>query len=132
MIRFRPMHQRRPHLAILAGLLALFLQVLAPTLPPAAMANAMDLVAATPEEAASFAATCLGLGRPDLEQQAPADHQAKCPICFSVAQGQGFVPQPATLVTAIAWAETQPVFGTEIAHAVIAASAFASRAPPAA
>lgn len=131
MTRSWPKHQRRPNLALLAGLLALFLQVLAPALPPAAMANAMDLAAATPEEAASFAATCLGLGRFDLGQQAPADHQAKCPICFSVAQGQGFAPLPATLVTAVAWAEAQTIFGVETARAETTASAFASRAPPA-
>lgn len=131
MTRSRPKHQHQPHLALLAGLLALFLQVLAPALPPTAMADAMNLAAATPEEAASFAATCLGLGMPDRGQQAPADHQAKCPICFSVAQAQGFVPQPATLITAIAWAEVRTNFSAETARAEIAASAFASRAPPA-
>lgn len=132
MIRTRPRNRRRPCLALLAGLLALFLQALAPALPPAAMANAMNLAAATPEEAASFAATCLGLGMPDLENRAPADHQTKCPICFSVAQGQGFAPQPATLITAVVWGKIESVFGTETARVEIAASAFASRAPPAA
>lgn len=119
-------------LALAAGLLALCLQVLAPILPASAMANAMSLAAATPEEAASFAATCLGLGRPDLGHPSPADHAAKCPICLSIGQNQGAAPMVPPLATAFAWQRVTPDIAAALPQPGILAAAFASRAPPAA
>lgn len=116
-------------------MLALVLQILAPILPSAAMAQAMELAAATPDEAASFAATCLGFGRPDTAPGADhpgTDHQAKCPICLSVAQSQGFSPASAPVVTSFAWTTIAQVSPAGAPAREIAASAFASRAPPAA
>lgn len=127
-----PIMLRQSRLAFLAGLLALFLQVLVPALPPAAMTGAMDLAAATPEEAASFAATCLGLGQPDPGAPAPLGQHAKCPICLSVAQAHGFLPAPILAMLPIAWPQPRiPSPAADIA-AILTASAFASRAPPAA
>lgn len=119
-------------LAFAAGLLALVLQALAPALPPGAMANAMALAAANPEEAASFTATCLGLGRPDPGYPSPADHAAKCPICLSIAQNQGAAPSAQTVATAFAWRRVVPVISASLPQPGIRAAAFASRAPPAA
>jgi hypothetical protein len=130
MIRIRHASIRRPRLAFIAGLLALFLQVLVPALPPAAMAGAMDLAAATPEEAASFAATCLGLGQSGSGIPAPLGQHVKCPICLSLAQAQGFAPAPALTPLPIAWPQTRPSPSVAEIAATIAASAFASRAPP--
>jgi hypothetical protein len=128
-------NRNRPHLAFAAGLLALFLQVLAPVLPSAAMASAMDLVAASSEEAASFAATCLGLGRPDADpgaNQPVTGHQAKCPICLSVAQGKDVAPLAASVATSLAWTVIEPTTPANAPVAKSAGSAFTSRAPPAA
>lgn len=119
-----------PRLAVLAALLALGLQLLAPVIPPSAMAQSMATLAATPQEAESFAATCLGIGRPDLGQENPAGHQAKCPICLSVAQGQGMAPVSAPLAVAFAWERVAPDFALHLAPTRITISAFASRAPP--
>lgn len=130
MIRSRRTTRRLSRLALVAGLVALVLQVLAPALPPAAMAGAMTLAAATPEEAASFAATCLGLGRPDLSDKAPADHAAKCPICLSIAQNQGMAPMAPPVAIAFAWQRMAPVNVTSLPQPGILAAAFASRAPP--
>lgn len=117
-------------LALAAGLLALCLQVLAPVLPQAAMANAMGLAAASPEEAASFAATCLGFGNPAPGDTHPADHQAKCPICLGIAQAQGTAPITSPLAVAFSWERLVPVLADAPAPPRLATSAFASRAPP--
>jgi hypothetical protein len=116
--------------ALVAGLLALALQVLAPVLPQAAMANAMVLAAASPEEAASFAATCLGFGNPVPGDTLPADHQAKCPICLGIAQAQGAAPITSPLAIAIAWERLVPVLADTPAPTGLSTRAFASRAPP--
>jgi hypothetical protein len=119
---------RRFRLGMAAGLLALVLQILVPVMPAAAMAQAMDLAASTPEEAASFAATCLALGRPDVDPG--VDHQAKCPICFSLAQGQGFSPPLISVATVFAWSLIAQASTLASLAADTATSAFASRAPP--
>lgn len=130
MRRSLPLIPRRSRLAFVAGLLALFLQVLVPALPPAAMAGAMDLAAATPEEAASFAATCLGQTDPGIP--APLGQHGKCPICLSVAQAHGFVPAPILAMLPITWPQPRILPLAADTAATIATSAFASRAPPAA
>lgn len=121
---------RRPGLAYLAGLLALVLQILVPALPPAAMAKAMDLAAASPEEAASFAATCLGFDSGDAGGPVPAEQHAKCPVCLGLAQAKGFTPAVAALIQTTTYAMPAPPAPMAAPTATLAAAAFASRAPP--
>lgn len=121
---------RRRTLALVAGLLALALQVLAPVLPPSAMAGAMDFAAATPEEAASFAATCLDFGGTDEGGKLPAHHQTKCPICLSVAQAKGIGPAPLAFAVSLGWSIAADLPPPVSLASGLAASPFASRAPP--
>lgn len=116
-----------------AALMALTLQVLAPGLPPSAMAGAMALAAATPAEAASFAATCLGLGTEDRGRNDGGDenaqHRLKCPICLTVAQAKGVAAAPMqAALPARAAALDAP--GESSRPPGLAGSPFSSRAPP--
>lgn len=127
----RPVRTTRRWIILCAGLLALCLQVTARMLPPAVMAGSMRLAAITTEEARSFAATCVNLGaRGDGQPTKPNDH-ARCPVCLTLAQAQGFAA-PIGLIVATAWAHQRLVDipAAEPIQGPVTAS-FASRAPPA-
>jgi len=122
----------RRWIVLAAGFMALWLQLTAQILPPEAMQNAMRLAALTPDEAQSFAGTCLGFGtRSDGQPAKPGNH-ASCPVCFTLAQTHGFAPVEIDLEVADAWAPLtlsgKPA--SRPAQSSVAA-AFASRAPPA-
>lgn len=122
----------RRWIVLAAGLMALWLQLTAQILPPEAMQNVMRVAALTSEEAQSFAGTCLGFGpRSDGQPAKPGNH-ASCPVCFSLAQTQGFAPVEIDLATAVAWVPLALAGEPMLRPAPSSvAAAFASRAPPA-
>jgi hypothetical protein len=123
---------KRCWIALASGLLALCLQLGAQVMPAEAMQGAMRAAALTAEEAQSFAATCLGFGMPAKGEPAkPGQHQS-CPVCFTLAQGQGFAAPAINLVVSIAWSDTpfDPAAASGVTTPLIAA-AFDSQAPPA-
>ncbi len=129
----RPALTQRRWLAVVAGLLALCLQLSAQVMPAEAMQGAMRAAALTTAEAQSFAATCLGLGLPAKGEPAKSgQHGASCPVCFSLAQGHGLATPTIDLVAAEAWtrAGLNPALTTAPAGQAVQ-RAFNSQAPPA-
>lgn len=125
---------RRRWIVIATGLLALCLQLVAQVMPADAMQGAMRAAALSPQEAQSFAATCLGLPMQGKGEPAKSgQHGASCPVCFTLAQAQGFAA-PAIEFTALsAWTYLDYQSAERARAAVqVVARAFNSQAPPAA
>ncbi|WP_374378177.1 DUF2946 family protein [Dongia sp.] len=141
----RPMrsdHAPRCLLMLAAGLLALGLQLFAQVMPAQLMQGAMRASAAragapTLDEAQSFAATCLGFGMPAKGDPGKGDPRgegghATCPVCFTLAQTQGFAAPSITVTVAAVWTRVMPVRVAETAPARERwPHAFYSQAPPA-
>jgi hypothetical protein len=123
---------KRRWIALAAGLLALCLQLGAQVMPAEAMRGAMRAAAVTTEEAQDFAATCLGFNMPAKGEPSKQGQHRSCPVCFTLAQGQGFAAPAVDLVTSLAWngAPRHPQGELGLAAPTIAA-AFDSQAPPA-
>jgi hypothetical protein len=114
-----------------AGLLALCLQVMAQTLNPTAMQNIMRVSGWAADGTQSFVGTCLGFDPHGEGQPARPGHHASCPVCFTLAQSQGFAPVPADLVSAAAWVSFKRIrMPAPLPVGSLAAASFASRAPP--
>ncbi len=126
-----PRLQRR-WIAFASGLLALCLQLTAQVMPAEAMQGAMRAAALTTEEAQSFAATCLGLGIPDQGKPATQDqHGASCPVCFTLAQAQGFAAPAIEFAAVAAWTDRDYSSPEGLRAAVqVVANAFNAQAPP--
>jgi hypothetical protein len=123
---------KRCWIALAGGLLALCLQLGAQVLPAEAMQGAMRAAALTPAEAQSFAATCLGLAVPGKGQPAKSgQHGASCPVCFTLAQAQGFAAPAIDFTTVPAWTDRRYPPAERARTAVqVVARAFNSQAPP--
>lgn len=134
-----------------AGLLALGLQLFAQVMPAemmqGAMRGALRGSAAGLDEAQGFAATCLGFmsvtkGAPGGTDEKPADQHPTnqhptgqhptCPVCFTLAQAQGFAADTPDLALPADWpaAAPQPVGHVGPAKVQLP-PAFQSQAPPA-
>lgn len=126
----RPSHR---WILIAAGLLALCLQLSAQVMPAEAMQGAMRAAALTAEEAQSFSATCLGLGLPGKGDPAKTgQHGASCPVCFTLAQAQGFAAPAIEFAAVAAWTDRDyPSPEGPRAAVQIVARAFNAQAPPA-
>lgn len=128
----RPAIAPRRWIVLAAGLLALCLQLAAQVMPAEAMQGAMRAAALTTEEARSFAATCLGFNMPAKGTPTKPGQHPSCPVCFTLAQGQGFAAPVIDLAATIAWhrAPFHPAAEAGLAAPAIAA-AFNAQAPPA-
>ena len=128
----RPGKRARRWIILAAGLLALCLQLAAQVMPAEAMQGAMRASALTAEEARDFAATCLGFGAPQKGQPVQPGQHVFCPVCFTLAQAQGFATPDITLSHEITWQSQRPALPAErMAAAGVRAAAFDSQAPPA-
>ena len=128
----RPARLRQSGLAIAAGLLALLLQLLVPVLPQGAMDRAMDVAATSPAEAVAFAGTCLGFAAPQKGKPVGSDQHQSCPICFTLAQAQGFAASAIDLVEETGWVlERRNTLALAAIGISGIAGAFDSQAPPA-
>lgn len=135
-----------------AGLLALGLQLFAQVMPAemmqGAMRGAMRASAAGLDEAQGFAATCLGFTSvPKLAPEKPADQHPTnqhptnqhptgqhptCPVCFTLAQGQGVAAAAADLALPADWPAPAPQPVGHIGPAKVQLPpAFQPQAPPA-
>jgi len=129
-----------------AGLLALGLQLFAQVMPAemmqGAMRGAMRASAAGLEEAQGFAATCLGFtsvpkGAPGGTDEKPADQHPSgqhptCPVCFTLAQGQGVAAAAPDLALPADWPASAPQPVGLIGPAKVQLPpAFQPQAPPA-
>jgi hypothetical protein len=128
----RPANAPRRWIVLAAGLLALCLQLAAQVMPAEAMQGAMRAASGSDEVEASFAATCLGFGGAQKGEPGQSGRHASCPVCFTLAQAQGFAAPDLTLVQEIAWAIRQPALPAQILSADQEQPApFDSQAPPA-
>jgi hypothetical protein len=110
----------------------LCLQLAAQVMPAEAMQGAMRASAQTAEEAQDFAATCLGFGGPQKSRPGQPGQHVFCPVCFTLAQSQGFAATDVTLVQTIAWQVQRPALPAKwMATPDVRAAAFDSQAPPA-
>jgi hypothetical protein len=128
----RPAAIARCWIVLAAGLLALCLQLAAQVMPAEAMQGAMRAAAFSTEEAQSFAATCLGFGTPQKGQPSQPGQHASCPVCFTLAQAQGFAAPAIDLVEIVAWSDVrQEPPALPMLLSSTPPTAFDSQAPPA-
>ncbi len=102
--------RRRAMLAL--GILALGLQLFAQVMPAqvmqGAMRGAIQASAASVDEAQGLAATCLGFmtapkGMPGKGDGKPSGQHPICPICFTLAQAQGFAAPALDFAVPASW-----------------------------
>lgn len=101
-------------------------------MPAEAMQGAMRAAALTPEEAQSFAATCLSFGGMQKGKPGQSGQHASCPVCFTLAQAQGYAAPDLALVQKVAWAVQRPEMPARLPSADgRKPTVFDSQAPPA-